>query len=237
MREPTLLRLGSMLLIVGAVGAIVVNVMHPRASDYDALALVQIVARTDSGLWIADHLGIFVAVLFVVGGQLAFSRSFTGERAAAFGRLGAGSALLGAMSWTVFVAVDGLAQKRLADTWAAAQAADKAGALGAVLAVVALSGALLIMASIVTFGITSLLLGLAIASEETYPRWLGWTGIVLGAAAVLIGFVQAYQEPSVLVSVVLPASVSLGGTIWVLALGVLLWRRTATVGLPARAMA
>jgi hypothetical protein len=237
MGEPTLLRLGSVCLMVGALGGIVVNVIHPRASDFQALALVQVVAGSDSGLWIGDHIGILFAVLLVVGGQLALARSFTAERAAAFGRLGAGSALLSAAIWTVVVAVDGIAQKRLADAWAAAAAADRAGALGAVLAVVGLSEALFAVAIIVTFGLTSLLFGLAIASEEAYPRWLGWTGVVLGVAATLIGVVLAYQGPSALVSVVLFTSVSLAVTIWLLALGVLLWRRTATVRAPARAMA
>lgn len=237
MGERTLLRLGSVLLVVGALGGIVVNVMHPRASDFQALALVQLVAATDNGLWIGDHIGILFAVLLVVGGQLALSRSFTGERAAAFGRLGAGAALLSAAIFAVGVATDGIAQKGLADAWAAAAPADKAGALGAVLAVVALSGALFTVSIIVTFGLTSLLFGLAIASDETYPRWLGWIGAVLGVAATLIGVVLAYQGPSVLVSVVLFTSVSLAITIWLFALGVLLWRRTATVRVPARAMA
>jgi hypothetical protein len=237
MGEPTLLRLGSVLLVVGALAAVVVNVMHPRASDYQALALVQLVAATDNGLWIGVHIGILFAVLLVVGGQLALARSFTGERAAAFGRLGAGTALLSAAIFAVGVATDGFAQKGLADAWAAAPAADKAGALGAVLAVVALSGALFTLSIIVTFGLTSLLFGLAIASDETYPRWLGWIGVFLGVAATLIGVAIAYQGPSVLVSVVLFTSVSLAVTMWLLVLGVLLWRRAAAVRAPARAMA
>lgn len=237
MSEPTLFRIGSAFLVLGALLGVVVNVLHPRPSDYDSLTSIQLVAATDSGLWIGDHVGILLAVLLIVGGQLAFYRSLSGERALAFGRLGAGSALVSAAVWSVLVAADGIAVKRLADVWTAAAAADKAGSLGAALAVNALSGGLFIVATVLSFGVTSVLFGLAIALGDTYPRWLGWVGVVLGAAAALVGLVQAYQGPSQLVTTVLFTSVSLALTVWLFAIGVLLWRRTVGVGATARAMA
>ncbi|MCH8338017.1 MAG: hypothetical protein IH858_04095 [Chloroflexi bacterium] len=79
---------------------------------------------------------------------------------------------------------------------------------------------------IVFFGVTLLLYGLGVAFSDNYPRWLGWVAVVLATASLITGFVQAYTGLSVLVTSMLFSSFSSFLTLWLLTMGVLMWRRT-----------
>lgn len=231
MSEPTLFRVGSVCAIVGAILGIIVNVLHPRTEEIaKPEALVQLVASSD--IWVGDHVGILVAILLVVAGYAAVYRSLTGEAATAFARLGYASAVVGATVFAVLAATDGIAGKALANAWATAPAAEKAAALRVAESVAAVNIALFSVTLIVFFGATVFLFGLAIATSDVYPKWLGWVAAVLGVAAALLGFVYAYQGPSALVTNILVPILSILETVWLLVIGVLLWRRT-TVTRPA----
>ncbi len=236
MSEPTLLKTGSGLMIVGAVLGIVVNVLHPRTSDVTNVSAYAELFSS-SGIWVGDHLGILVAILFISAGLLALYRSFSGERAIAFARLGAGSLLVSASVWSVLVGIDGIAVKRLADAWAAAPPPEKAAALSAFQIATTVNLGIFFVGVILLFGTTFILYGLAVAWSDEYPRWLGWAGVVLGIANALVGFVLAYQGESQLVSNQIFPVVSILQSAWILWIGVLLWRRTAAARQPARAMA
>lgn len=235
MSETTLFKSGSVLAIVGAVLGLVANVLHPRTSETGAAAAAELIARSD--IWVGDHVGILVAVLFATAGLLAVYRSLSGERAVAFARLGAGAALVGASLWSVLIGVDGIAAKRLADAWAAAPSADKAVALHTYDAVATAGSGIVAVAIAVLFGATFILYGLAVAYGEEYPRWLGWAAVVLGVAATLVGLDLAYRGPSQLVQNVIFPIVSILQTFWILVIGVLLWRRATPALARAPAMA
>jgi hypothetical protein len=103
--------------------------------------------------------------------------------------------LLGAAVHITEFSVDGYALPTLANTWQTAAPADRAGLeSGARLALVIIGGpstsALLIL-----WGTTLVLFGLAVRSEG-YPVSLGWTGVLIGAAIVVLGTVQ-YLKPNV----------------------------------------
>lgn len=231
MSEPTLFRVGSVCAIVGAILGIVVNVLHPRTEEIaKPEALVQLVASSD--IWVGDHIGILVAILLVVAGLSAVYRSVSGERSVAFARLGYAAAVVSASVFAVLAATDGIAEKALANAWASAPAAQKAAALGVAEAVAAVNIGLFSVAIIVFFGATFFLYGLAVATSAEYPAWLGWVAAALGIASALLGFVQAYQGPSVLVTNILFPLLSILETIWTLVIGVLLWRRV-TAAAPA----
>lgn len=223
MSERTLLRVGSAFAVVGAILALVVNALHPRPADFQAETLARLVSESD--IWIGIHVGILVAVLLLLGGLVAISRSMAGERPAAWARLGLVSALLGSGVFAVWTASDGIAAKRLADQWASASAAEKAVALRVFDAVGQVDVALFSVATVVLFGATFVLYGVAVALGDEYPKWLGWVAVVGGVGAALVGFVQAYRGPSVLVTNTLFAVFSVALILWVLAIGVLLWRR------------
>ena len=79
--------------------------------------------------------------------------------------------------------------------------------------------------SMFIFGLTFILYGLAVALADVYPKWLWWAGLVVGIAVALIGLVQAYNGPSDLVTTILFPITAILFTVWVLVVGVLMWRR------------
>ena len=124
----------------------------------------------------------------------------------------------------VLQAVDGIALKVLVDAWAATPAAQRDIAFHAAFAVrqveIGLASALSLLV-----GVTATLFGVALVVEHTYPKWLGGLAIVGGMATTGGGVVMAYGGFSRLaMSLNMPATSLL--LLWMLTLGVLMWRRT-----------
>lgn len=79
----------------------------------------------------------------------------------------------------------------------------------------------------ILWGLTLILFGLAAALDRDYPAWLGWTGLVVGAATFAGGTIQFLQPgllPRLLVYALFPSLANL----WTLALGVAMWHRAGT---------
>ena len=223
MPERALLRIGSVSAIVGAVLAVIVNVLHPRGAEFgDTRGHLQEIA--DSGIYVGDHLGILVAVLLMVGGLIALYRSISSGTAAALARLGFAAALVSAAFVSVEMALDGTAMKVVADAWASSQ---DAALFQAAYVLEQVNIALFSILVLVFFGVTFILYGLAVALADVYPRWLGWVALVLGVAAAVLGLVQTYEGPSDLVTNILFPIVSILLTVWVLVMGILMWRKSA----------
>ena len=175
MAERALLQIGSVSAIVGAVLAVIVNVLHPRGAEIgDTRAHLQEIA--DSGIWFVDHIGILVAALLILGGLVALYRSFTEGWGATLARLGFASALVGAAMTAVLLGgTDGIAMKEVADAWASSQDPALFQA-GFVLEQINLG--IFSTFIFVFFGVTFILYGLAVALSDVYPKWLGWAAVV-----------------------------------------------------------
>lgn len=226
MSERSLFRIGSVSAIVGSILAIVVNLLHPRsASLKNPEAFLRMIA--ESTIWVGDHVGIVFAVLLVTGGLIAIYRSIPDEPGAAWARLGFAGALVSAAILCVLMATDGITVKVLADAWAKAPATEKAVAFSVAHALALVDFAIFSIWTIVFFGVTIILYGLAVSTTSVYPKWLGWVAVLAGIGSALIGLNQAYKGPSVLVTNVLFPIFSIIITIWVLVMGVLLWRKTS----------
>jgi hypothetical protein len=225
MPDAPLLRIGGWSAVAGSVLAVVVNALHPRnpTTDRGAVHLRMVVEH--SGLWVADYLGILLAVLLSTAGLLAVQRSITDEPGASWARLGAAGALLSAGILCVLAATDGIAVRALALAWAAAPEAEKAMAVRAGHVVTMINLALLAVWTVVFFGLTILLYGLALVTSRGYPRWMGWVAVAAGSGSLVVGAVQAHVGPSVAVTNVAFAVLSLTATLWMLGMGVLLLRR------------
>ena len=221
MPERALSRIGSVSAIVGAILLIVANILHPRGAPFgDTKAHLQEIAG--SGIYLGDHIGIAVGALLVVGGLVAIYRSITAGAGAACARLGFAAALASAALITVVIAIDGIAIKAVATAWASSQ--DPA-LFQAAFVLEQVGVGLFSMLIFLFFGVTFILYGLAVALSDVYPKWLGWAALVLGIVAALIGLVQAYNGPSTLLTNQLFPIASVLLTVWVLVMGVLLWRR------------
>ncbi len=75
-----------------------------------------------------------------------------------------------------------------------------------------------------------ILYGLAILTDDVYPRWLGWVAVIGGVASVLVGLNQAYRGLSDLTTNILYPIVSTVLILWFLVMGVVLWRRAGAAG-------
>lgn len=227
MPERSLFRIGSVSAIVGAILAIVVNLLHPRSATLEnPEAFLRMIAG--SGVWVGDHVGVVFAVLLITGGLVAVYRSITREPGAAWARLGFAGTLVSAAILCVLMATDGIAIKVLSKVWANAPDAEKAAAFHVAHALAQVNLAVFSVWIIVFFGVTIILYGLAVVTSDVYPKWLGWVALLAGLGSALIGLNQAYRGPSFLVSNVLFVIFSLIITIWVLVIGFLLWRKAGS---------
>ena len=226
MSERSMFRIGSVSAVVGAVFALVVNILHPRSATLgNPEAFLKMIAG--STIWIGDHVGIVFAVLLVTGGLVAISHSIADERGAGWAHLGEAGALVSAGILSVLMATDGITIKVLSETWANAPAAEKVVAFRVGHALAWVNFALFSVWTVVFFGVTIFLYGLAVVTSTGYPKWLGWVAVLASIGSALIGLNQAYRGPSTLVTNVLFPIFSIIITIWVLVMGVLLWRKAS----------
>jgi hypothetical protein len=74
------------------------------------------------------------------------------------------------------------------------------------------------------FGLTMCVYGVALISDRNFVTWLGWLAIIGGIPTAIAGVVIAYTGFSGLaMSINMPSSSLI--LIWMMALGVLFWRR------------
>lgn len=225
MQERTLFRIGAVSLIVGFVLTIVhvalLVVDAPLSDPGDTEAFIQSIV--DSSIWAGIHVLVLVPLLLGVGGLLALYRSITGEPGAALAQLGFAAALMGAAITSVSVAIlGGGAMKELAGAWAAA--ADKEVPFAVAKATILVSFDIGSWGNLVFYGVAPILYGLAISLTGIYPKWLGWVAVVGGVGGVLIQIVQFSQGVSQVTIGVYVASF-LVVTLWLVVMGVLMWRK------------
>ena len=80
------------------------------------------------------------------------------------------------------------------------------------------------MVLILTFvALTPAVIGVAVTRSGAYPAPLGWAAVVLGAGAMVAALLGFGGQSALFWALFLATSGPL--TLWVLALGVLLWRR------------
>ena len=184
--------------------------------------------------WLLIHLGTIVAGLLWVGAFTALARTLAPGAAGALGQLLVPSAIVGGVFVVFDYGVDGYALKILADEWATRSGPEQAQLLlMAETALWFLNGTF--RSEIVVFyGLTVLLAGLAVAFDGRYPVWFGGIAAVAGAAVLVNGLLSLAgvglggQDFLVFV-VILPIE-----ALWLLVLGLLMWRRAGRVRLPTR---
>jgi hypothetical protein len=120
------------------------------------------------------------------------------------------------------VILDGVAAKQLADEWAEAPAENSVTALALVISNETVNHALASLFNLAFAGVAFILFGLAVASSERFPRWLGWVAVVAGVASISAGLVQGILgEPSMasrILTVIGPTII----TLWMLTIGLLM---------------
>jgi hypothetical protein len=218
MSDRALARVGAACALVGAVLALVFNLLHPRPSSFEDPVRDQLRMVAESDAWIPIHLGIVLSVLLIVLGLFALARSLKGGPAEGLARLALGGLLISTPVALVTLAVDGYALKAVADAVGGQATGSAEGS-----AIVHIVWALFTMFIITFLGVTPFLFGLAVASDPGYSSPLGYGAILLGSAAVVNGASGILGGPSAGFFVVFTVVSGLL-TLWVLALGVVLLR-------------
>lgn len=119
--------------------------------------------------------------------------------------------------------MDGIALKAMVDAWAAAPPAQKQMAFYAAFAVRQVEIGLASVTSLL-FGLTVSVYGVALLADRTYPRWVSGLAIAGGVPTAVAGVVMAYTGFSGLAMAIdMPASSVL--LVWMLVVGVFMWRR------------
>jgi hypothetical protein len=223
-----LLRIGAGAAILGAVAAGVGNLLHPITPRDDPPGVAHVIANSDA--WTLIHLVIVLGVILMMAGLLAVRHSIMGSSLTdALTRLGMYAATIGATVGVITVILDGVAAKQLADQWAAAPASTKAAALGLVSINETINFALASLFNMSFAGVPFVLFGLAVvkAGAHPYPRWLGWVAFGAGIGSILAGLVQSLTGKPTVASLILTIIGPTVIALWMLTIGVLLWRRSS----------
>ncbi|MGH2746834.1 MAG: hypothetical protein ACRDKB_02770 [Actinomycetota bacterium] len=225
MLDRAVLRVGAAAAMVGAVIAVIFNILHPRGDEVSAAEEVSLAA--EEGFWLFDHYMLAWSLAFALLAFIAIGRSFAREPAASWGRV---ALIFGIGSTAVLfatVAIDGWALE------AAVTEADEATALA-----VAYVGSGLLLAGIGSFfGLTPILYGVSVLSGDDYPAWLGWTAIVAGAIGLLTATIIFFDGfSSATLNVLFPIS-SILFTLWIGVMGYMLWQKVSQPAAAATAPA
>jgi hypothetical protein len=224
--EQPYLRIAAIGLVVGSVAVFGFRAAHGDVPAYNpALALPFIAAHP---AYASIHLGADIGVLIWLGGLVGLTSSLTEQSAGAFGRLGLACALVGSAVYIVDFSIDGLAGQTLARAWLGAAPAEQARLeLSAATLLTALLATSLISIAIL-WGPTLVLFGLAV-TRQGYPSWVGWSGVIIGAATFLAATTQ-YLRPGLMPGVWIYGGLGSIVQIWSALLAIVVWRRPVRAG-------
>jgi hypothetical protein len=221
MSDRTLFRWGAWAAIGGGVLAIVGNILHPRPDNLDNPVAEELRIIGESDAWVGIHLVILLAFLLVAFGLFAVARSMKGGPAEGAARVALGSLLITTPIALLVLLFDGYALKAIADSTAADPALLPAATAGAHFGWAGFMGVVML-----SLGVTPALFGWAVTKDGAYPAWLGWGAILFGLISIGAGVSGVLNGPST--GFFLVFSISSGIiTLWVIALGFLLGRRSA----------
>lgn len=222
MSQKTVLRLGAVALVLGAALALVFNLLYPRGDDLSAVGFVELAAET--ARWPLVHYMIAWAVALLFVGVLILTRSLTSQASMLWGRLAAYSVTGSSALMLATLMLSGSALPAAVDAGASPAALE---ALGYV------SNGMFVASIGAYFGLTPVLLGIAVLTGRDHPAWLGWVVAGAGVLGLVTGSIMFFQaEPTALTANVLFPIASVVMTLWAGAMGVRLWQRTAAMAAP-----
>ncbi len=223
-------RAGATAAVAGAVVLFIGTFLHPADADpNDALAAFTEYAADQ--LWVASHLMQLLGMIFIVGALIQLSRILSTGGAGLWAALGGAGAIASLAVAAATQAVDGVALKVMVDNWAAATEPEKMMIFQAAYGVRQIEVGLASMAALL-FGLTVSLYGIALIVDGRLPGWLGWLALIGGIPISVAGVVMAYTGFSALAMAINMPSSFLILVVWMIALGVFMWRHSERLGNP-----
>jgi hypothetical protein len=214
---------GGITTLIGGVGAIVVNILHPPppASTDELLALVASVPH-----WTIMHYIAALAAVSIVSGLALLVRTLQDSRAHALGEEGKYVTTLGGAAFLVAIMVDGHGFPHFARRWMAASGDEKALVLWAADAVHTIEVALFPVWAGMFMGLGLLLVAVALWQSAEYARIFAAFGII-GASMCLV------QAVSDVLGFTVPLPLwPLGpaiNAVWITLLGALMLRKAVRI--------
>jgi hypothetical protein len=208
--------------ITGAFALVAGTMMHPMDAD-PSDALAAFTEYAGDTLWTLSHQTQFAGVLLMFLGLAGLADTMRDEAGGWLARLGVLVGIAALAGGAMLQAVDGFALKHMVDTWAAASADQKPAAFMAALAVRQIeTGTAAYSATL--FGLAVALLGGTMTVSTSYPRWLGWLGVIGGLGTLAGGIAMVFTGFSNLaMSIGMPANLTVIG--WIAVCSFLMWRR------------
>lgn len=223
-RERTIVRIGAVCAILGAVVSVAAGVSFGTlTNEFGTEPMLRAIAARPWWYWPTVHLGFIVGAFLWVGAFIALAISLRRSLSWALGWLGVATVIVGAAIHVADSSVSGFGLTALASEWASAPASEQPNLLRIGDTLLYVLNGTFSSVHIYFHGLPFILSGLAVALSGRYPPWLGWVGIV-GGAGSLVGGVLTFlgvsfgSEP---LFIVFAQLVSL----WMVAMGVLMWRR------------
>jgi hypothetical protein len=216
--------LGGAMAIGGALMEFVGNALHPRSTDYYGNPVAWLDNATQSAVWFPSHALILLGAILLIGGFVGLSRSLVGRPGHGVGQLALANALVGLTLIIVTAAIDGLAVAKLDEVWNAGSPPPRDALLaGSILYHTIFS--LLYAFELTLFGLALIFFGVAILLGKTYAAWLGWAGILIGSSVVLNALLAMFGVATEFLDAYVWTVVASLFVLWVLVMGVLLWRK------------
>lgn len=219
------LKFGGALAVIGGLGYFVTLLLHGDLPDQTTeIALKHIAGRPE---WRVLKLALITSVLCWIGAFVALVRSFPQGLSSLLGQWAVYISIVGVAIVVVEYAIIGHALKEVADAWLATPPANAEAHLRMAEVMLAITGGLFHSFVAWMLGLPYVLLGAAVVLGRDYPRWLGWIAVVAGSGALLAGMTRflgigLVPYPLLYGGFVIPLS------IWLAAMGVLMWHRTRT---------
>ena len=211
---------GATCAISGAALLCVGTYLHPMEANPNEPVAAFTEYAADN-FWVSSHLIQLAGVALLMAALLFLTTVLEARRGPGIARVAAGGAIASLALAAALQAVDGIALKNLVDAWAAAPASQKGEVFHAAFAVRQIEVGLASM-SILSFGLTATLYGVALIGARIYPTWLAALAMASGFLMMASGVVMAYSGFSGLsMAITMPASAVL--LVWMLTLGVLMW--------------
>ena len=217
-----LLRLSTILLLMGQILYVLVTLLHPGgpANDHPVI----FAAYAGSGSWAAVHVAQFACMAILIAGLLALAFALDVEAGAAtwVGRLGAASAVVALALEGALQAVDGVANKQADLAWVSAPDAEKAARFASAEAIRWIEWG---MRSYQAFalGLALLLLAAAVVRVAWVRRPIGFLMALSGVVFFAQGWVVGTEgfSPTMSNAIVLAEVLDV---VWMIWLVVVAWR-------------
>ena len=227
--QRSLLRIGSISLLLGAIITIVSTLFHVSTEDPSNHLLVFTTYASDDS-WIAIHIGQFTGVVMVfAGGFVVLSRLLVQSESSmvyTLAWIGLGLAIMTASAFAVLQAVDGIGNKLAIDSWVSAPSDEKSIAFGVA------EGVRFVEIGTNSYfrilqGIVAVIFGIAILRNNIISRWIGGAGVIIGVATIYAGLEVSYQGFSGLTTEIGISMIIY--FIWAVILGGFMWKKSMSI--------